>query len=185
MRIGLRHHLLTPLLACLVALAAGPAFASTPIEAGADTVGRDWSRVAAYRIVPGDVLTLNFGPATIEPYRDVLREVLVRPDGRITVFPVGDVIAAGRSTTELEQDLVRLLSREQIEPRVVVEVSKLAGNQVHVLGSVLKPGSYEAGPFVTVHLSATTDKPAPGAKAGAPGSGWVRMEPSSSRSQPF
>jgi polysaccharide export outer membrane protein len=106
--------------------------------------------VPTYRIVPGDELNLNFGPASIEPFRDVVRPVLVRPDGRVTVFPVGDVIAAGRTTTELEQDLVRLLSRELLEPRVVVEVTKLAGNQVHVLGSVLKPGSFEAGPFVTV-----------------------------------
>lgn len=138
------------LLALASVLAARPAFARVPIEAVADTVGLDWSRVPAYRIVPGDVLTLNFGRSSVEPFQDVLRELTVRPDGRISVFPVGDVIAAGRSTAELEQDLVRLLSREVIEPRVVVEVTKLAGNQVHVLGSVEKPGSYEAGPFVTV-----------------------------------
>jgi len=147
----LRHSFSTVIaLALAGVLIAGPAAARAPIEAGADTVGLDWSRVPAYRIVPGDVLTLNFGPSAIEPYRDVLRELTVRPDGRISVFPVGDVIAAGRTPAELEQDLVQLLSREIIEPRVVVELTKLAGNQVHVLGSVAKPGSYEAGPFVTV-----------------------------------
>jgi polysaccharide export outer membrane protein len=128
---------------------AGPAGA-TGLEASADTVGLDWSRVPQYRIVPGDALNLNFGPHQIDPSRDVVRQVIVRPDGRITVFPVGDVIAAGRTPTELEQTLIQLLSRELLEPRVVVEVAKLAGNQVHVLGSVSKPGSYEAGPFVTV-----------------------------------
>jgi len=151
MHLRLCHPLSTAIALLLAGLLfAGPVAARVPIEAPADTVGLDWSRVPAYRIVPGDVLTLNFGPATVEPYREVLRELTVRPDGRISVFPVGDVIAAGRTTTELEQDLVRLLSREVIEPRVVVEVTKLAGNQVHVLGSVAKPGSYEAGPFVTV-----------------------------------
>ncbi len=129
---------------------AGEAAAQNPVEAPADTVGLDWASVPQYRIVPGDELNLNFGPGTTPPYRDVVRTVLVRPDGRITVFPVGDVIAAGKTTSALEQDLVDLLSREQIEPRVVVEVAKLAGNQVHVLGSVRKPGSYDAGPFVTV-----------------------------------
>lgn len=150
MRIGL--PLATVLCAAAVLVAPMQPIMAQPrlIEAPADTVGLDWSRVPAYRIVPGDVLHLNFGPDPDEPYRDVIREVLVRPDGRITVFPIGDVIAAGRSTSELETDLVALLSGELIEPRVVVEVAELAGNQVHVLGSVVRPGSYEAGPFVTV-----------------------------------
>lgn len=140
------------LICAAVALAAlsGAALAQTRLEASADSVGLDWSRVAQYRIVPGDELNLNFGPNPQDFYRDVVRAVTVRPDGRITVFPVGDVVAAGKTPTELEQDLVQLLSRELLSPRVVVEVAKLAGNQVHVLGSVGKPGSYEAGPFITV-----------------------------------
>jgi polysaccharide export outer membrane protein len=133
-----------------VLIAAAPiSFAQPRLEARADTVGLDWSRVPAYRVVPGDQLALNFGAATVEPYQDIVREVLVRPDGRITVFPIGDVVAAGKTTAELERDLVQLLSRELIEPRVVVEVLKLASNQVHVLGSVQKPGSFEATSFIT------------------------------------
>lgn len=148
MRIGL---LLTAVLSLSVLSAAVPAaFAQPRLEATADTVGLDWSRVPAYRIVPGDQLNLNFGPDRVDPQRDVMREALVRPDGRITVFPVGDVVAAGKTTAELERDLVQLLSREFIEPRVVVEVAKLASNQVHVLGSVQKPGSFEASSFITV-----------------------------------
>jgi polysaccharide biosynthesis/export protein PslD len=131
------------MLACI--LAPGVALAQS-----ADTTGMDWSRVAEYRIVPGDHLNINFGPSPDQPWRDVLKEVIVRPDGRISVFPVGDVIAAGLTPRELETTLVGLLSADYRSPRLTIEVAKLAGNMVHVLGRVNRPGAYEAGPFMTV-----------------------------------
>jgi protein involved in polysaccharide export with SLBB domain len=114
-----------------------------------DSVGTDWSQIPEYRIVPGDKLALNFGPNSLGT-ADQVREVLVRPDGRITVFPAGDVIAAGRTARELEATLVQLLAAELKSPRVVVEVASLAANQVHVLGQVEKPGSYPLSPFMTL-----------------------------------
>lgn len=114
-----------------------------------DSVGTDWSQIPEYLIVPGDKLALNFGPNSFGT-ADLVREVLVRPDGRITVFPAGDVIAAGRTARELEATLVQLLAVELKSPRVVVEVASLAGNQVHVLGQVGKPGSYPLSPFMTL-----------------------------------
>lgn len=121
--------------------------------APADTTGLDWSRVPEYRIVPGDRLELDFGRRP-EGLADV-REVRVRPDGRITVFPAGDVIAAGLTPMELQRNLVALLSADLKLPRVVVNVAEVAGNVVHVLGRVQKPGSYPAGPFVTVMQAVT------------------------------
>jgi protein involved in polysaccharide export with SLBB domain len=132
--------LVAPALA--VALPVGPA--SAP-----DSMGFDWSRVPEYRIVPGDVLALNFGPRP-DLVADILREATVRPDGRITVFPVGDVVAAGRTPRELQEALVSLLAPELKQPRVVVEVAKMESNKVHVLGQVNSPGSYPVEPFMTV-----------------------------------
>jgi len=63
---------------------------------------------------------------------------------------VGDVIAAGHTPRELEAILVDLLSATQRQPHVTVEVEEIAGNQVHVLGRVLKPGSFPADPYMTV-----------------------------------
>jgi len=123
-----------------------PPQAGTP---AADTSRVDWSAVPEYRVVPGDVLTLDFGPRA-DLNGDVLREVTVRPDGRISVFPVGDVVAAGYSPRELEAQLVKLLSADIREPRVTVELTKLAANQVHVLGEVMKPGPVPADPYLTV-----------------------------------
>jgi len=95
-----------------------------------DSLALDWSTVPEYRIVPGDVITLDFGPRA-DLNGDILRDVIVRPDGRISVFPVGDVIAAGRTPRELETALVGLLSADIRAPRVTVELTKMAANEVY------------------------------------------------------
>lgn len=123
--------------------------ASAPDNSSADSLAMDWSRVPEYRLVPGDELILNFGPP-VELGGEPSRPQRVRPDGRISVFPVGDIVAAGRTVRELEGELVRLLAGELRRPRVTVEVTEVAGNQVHVLGRVERPGSYNAGPYLTV-----------------------------------
>lgn len=118
----------------------------------AESTSMDWSRVPEYRMVPGDEITFNFGPQTefSTLTGDLLRRQKIRPDGRLSVFPIGDVVAAGRTVRELESELVRLLGAELKRPRVTIEVTEVAGNQVHVLGRVVSPGSYTAGAFLTV-----------------------------------
>lgn len=145
----MRHMMRAAILAmvCLVSLAM-PAAAAV---VSADSASMDWSRVPEYRLVPGDQLILNFGPqpetgGTV----DLQRRQRIRPDGRVSVFPIGDVVAAGRTVRELEGELVNLLGAELKRPRVTIEVTEVAGNQVHVLGRVERPGSYPAGPFMTV-----------------------------------
>ena len=118
-------------------------------DAMADSSAMDWSRVPEYRLVPGDGLILNFGPLS-DPSSGSSRSQRVRPDGRISVFPVGDVVAAGRTIPELESELVKLLGAELKRPRVTIEVTEVAGNEVHVLGRVERPGSIKAGPYMTV-----------------------------------
>jgi protein involved in polysaccharide export with SLBB domain len=115
-----------------------------------DSTEVDWSRAPEYRMVPGDRLLLNFGPNSESSRGFLEREVIIRPDGRISVFPVGDVVAAGHTVRELEAMLVNLLAESYKAPRIVVEVVQVAGNQVHVLGEVMKPGSYPADAFLTV-----------------------------------
>src|SRR5262245_33053379 len=114
-----------------------------------DSTAMDWSRVPEYRIVPGDRLILDYGHRPDNGTPDV-REAWVRPDGRITVFPAGDVVAAGLTPMELQRNIIALLSADLKLPRVVVSVAEVSGNVVHVMGRVDQIGSYPAGPFVTV-----------------------------------
>lgn len=139
----------------LALVAAGvPAVATAnTVLTPSDSTAMDWSRVPEYRIVPGDHLELDFGH---RPDGAVdIRTAHVRPDGRISVFPAGDVIAAGLTPMELQRNIIALLSADLKLPRVVVNVVDVAGNVVHVMGRVDKPGSYPAGPFVTVMQAIT------------------------------
>jgi polysaccharide export outer membrane protein len=136
-------------LICLLSLAIATGAAQAAPVVVSDTLGMDWSLVPEYRIVPGDRLLLNLGPKS-DPNLDNTHECVVRPDGRITVYPVGDVVAAGLTPMELQRSITALLSADFRAPRVTVEVLATAGNQVHVLGRVERPGSYAAGPFLTI-----------------------------------
>lgn len=130
-------HLAAIVIACSLALLSGPV-SGAPADTPVDQI--DWGGTPEYRIVPGDELGLNFGPRG-DVRGDMVRQVVVRPDGRITVFPIGDVVAAGRTPVELQAELIRLLAGEFKQPRVTVELTKSAANRVHVLGRVKKPGS--------------------------------------------
>lgn len=147
----MKHRILLMLALCCLGLPAVAGAVTT--LSPSDTTGLDWSRVPEYRIVPGDRLELDFGRRP-DGLPD-LRDVKVRPDGRITVFPAGDVIAAGLTPMELQRNLIALLSADLKLPRVVVNVADVAGNVVHVLGRVERPGSFPAGPFVTVMQAIT------------------------------
>lgn len=147
-------RVLASCLSLLAVITPAVGFTAAPMDSvaalsGNATTREDWSVVPEYRIVPGDKLVLNFGPAPGSS-TDVLRDARVRPDGRVSVFPVGDVVAAGRTVRELEAALVQLLAAELKQPRVTVELEEVAGNQVHVLGQVKSPGSYPTGPFMTL-----------------------------------
>ncbi len=126
-------------IALTLALSPGPVSgAAPPVDTPIDQI--DWGQTPEYRIVPGDILVLNFGPREGIP-TDLVRQAEVRLDGRITVFPIGDVVAAGRTPVELQTELIRLLAGEYRQPRVTVELVKSVANRVHVLGRVKKPGS--------------------------------------------
>jgi len=125
--------------ALVLALPPGPVLgAVVPDDTPIDQL--DWGAMPEYRIVPGDELVLNFGPHG-DTGSDLIRLTIVRPDGRITVYPIGDVVAAGRTPVELQTELTRLLAAEFKQPRVMVELTRVAANQVHVLGRVKQPGS--------------------------------------------
>ena len=102
-----------------------------------------------YRVAPGDLLDVSFG-IMLDDKSLGATNVLVRPDGMISLNPIGDVRAAGLTTTELNEVLQEKYKTVYREPHVTIGVAKLAGNFVHVLGEVRAPGSYEMTPNATV-----------------------------------
>ena len=68
----------------------------------------------------------------------------VRPDGRISMPLIPDIIAAGKTPTELGKDLERLLKEYVQDPIVTVMVTNFIGpfdRQVKVLGEATEPAA--------------------------------------------
>ncbi len=92
----------------------------------------------AFVIGPGDVLDIN-----VWKNPDLSRVVPVRPDGRITLPLMGDVIAAGLTATELKTSLTTQVARFMTtSPEVTVIVAEVHSYQVFIQGQVQSPGTY-------------------------------------------
>lgn len=93
-----------------------------------------------------DVLTVNVwkDPDSSVP------QVVVRPDGKITLPLIKDVQAAGLTTKQLEESITQLLTPFMKQPVVTVIVLKIESRKVSIVGAVSKPGAYPLGAPMTV-----------------------------------
>lgn len=68
----------------------------------------------------------------------------VRPDGRITIPLIGEVIAAGKTPMELESEITDKLKNGNIirNPSVAVSVAQVNSKKYYLQGEVNKPGEY-------------------------------------------
>jgi protein involved in polysaccharide export with SLBB domain len=90
----------------------------------------------AYVLQAGDLLSIKFY------YSPELNEdVVIRPDGRISLQLVGDVAAAGQSPAQLAALLSDRYAGELALPRINVIVRKLGGHRIYVGGEVEDPGA--------------------------------------------
>lgn len=75
---------------------------------------------------------------------DVSMTVTVRPDGKITTPLVEDLLASGKTSTELARDIERVLGKYIQQPVVTVIVINFVGpysEQIRVIGEAGKPQS--------------------------------------------
>ncbi len=118
-----------PLLAALLMLLAAP-FA--------------WAQSANYRIQPGDQLAI-----TVLEDDSLNRQVLVLPDGRISVPLAGTIQASGRTVDSVESTIAdRLASNFAVRPSVFVSVAAVSDTgetfPIYVVGKVTAPGEHDA-----------------------------------------
>ncbi|MBA3323984.1 MAG: polysaccharide biosynthesis/export family protein [Rhodobacteraceae bacterium] len=102
-----------------------------------------WAQAAGYRIQPGDQLAI-----TVLEDDTLNRQVLVLPDGRVSVSFAGNVQASGQTVEAVERAVAdRLASNFAVRPNVFVSV--VAVNEegetfpIYVLGRVGEPGVRE------------------------------------------
>jgi len=104
----------------------------------------------AIKIVPRpDPLLLAGDLLTISVFRqpDLLLEVRIPQDGRISFPLIGAVDAAGHTQGDLENIIRQKLEKDYIrEASVSVTVKEYAKRRVYVVGGVAKPDAYEVAP---------------------------------------
>ncbi|MBP1598855.1 MAG: kpsD 2, partial [Acidobacteria bacterium] len=77
-------------------------------------------------------------------------QIVVRPDGKITLPLIGDVQAAGFTTKQLQDNLTERFKEFAQAPTVSVMVLKIESQRVSIVGNVSKPGTYPLGSPLTV-----------------------------------
>jgi polysaccharide biosynthesis/export protein len=103
-----------------------------------------------YVIGPDDVLSIVFWRDN-----DMSTEVVVRPDGRISLPVINDVVAMGLTPDQLRQTLTEAANRYVEDPNVSVVVKEIKSRRVFITGQVSKAGPYALmAPMTVVQLIA-------------------------------
>lgn len=104
-----------------------------------------------YTIGPDDVLSVLFWRE-----KDLSGDVVVRPDGLITLPLLNDVQAAGLTPDQLRAKLTEAAAKYVTDPNVTVVVKTINSRRVFITGQVAKAGPYPlAGPTSVLQLIAT------------------------------
>jgi polysaccharide biosynthesis/export protein len=91
----------------------------------------------AFIIGVDDVLSINVWK---EP--EISKIVSVRPDRRISLPLIGEVLAAGQTPRQVEAEIAAKLKDFVTEPEVTVIVQEIKSQKFNILGMVMHPGAY-------------------------------------------
>jgi polysaccharide export outer membrane protein len=94
---------------------------------------------------PEDVLVV-----TVWKNQDLSREVVIRPDGLISMPLIGDVPAAGLTGDVLAKRISERLTEFMASPTVSVQVKEVNSYFIYVMGEVQKPGKYPLKSYASV-----------------------------------
>jgi polysaccharide export outer membrane protein len=126
---------------------ATPKAAADPQPAAADKTTSEAKSVAGpdYIIGADDMLHISVWK---EP--DLTETLPVRPDGKISLPLLNDVVAAGLTPTQLADSITTRLKKFISDPRVTVVVTAMNSQKIYILGEVLHPGTTILQPNMTV-----------------------------------
>jgi polysaccharide export outer membrane protein len=104
-----------------------------------------------YVIGPSDQLSIVFWRE-----KDLSADVLVRPDGKISLPLLNDVQAGGLTPDQLREKVTEAALRFVEDPNATVVVREINSRKVFITGEVAKPGEYAlTGPTTVLQLIAT------------------------------
>ena len=103
---------------------------------------------------PGDVYIIGNGDILeIVTWKEPdfsREEIIVRLDGKISFPLLDDVVAAGKTPTQLKWDIENRLKDFVADPNVTVSVSSGASKRFYILGEVMNTGEYPLVKNLTV-----------------------------------
>src|SRR5207253_2645433 len=77
--------------------------------------------------------------------KDLSAEVVVRPDGKISLPMLNDVPAAGMTPEQLATAIAEVATKFIRDPGATVIVKEIHSRKVYVVGEVNKPGTFPLG----------------------------------------
>jgi len=98
-----------------------------------------------YIIGPSDILEI-----IVWREDNLSKEVTVRPDGRITLPLINDIVAAGKTPMQLRDEIEKRLKEYIDLPVVTVIVKGIESKYYYVIGEVANPGGYLLSKPLTV-----------------------------------
>ena len=100
---------------------------------------------APYLIGPEDILEISVWK---DP--ELTKQVVVRPDGRISFPLIGELMAGGHTVKSLEEELKKKISEYIPDAMVTVMVIQVNSIKIYVIGKVARPGEYKIGRAINV-----------------------------------
>jgi len=90
-----------------------------------------------YLIAPPDTLSV-----IVRPEPEIKRDLMVRPDGRISLDLIGDVEVRGRTVADVRAEITRRLKEFIVQPDVTVTLTRSESRTFYIFGEVMRPGAY-------------------------------------------
>ena len=129
----------------LPAQIAGQAPASQPANDNGAAAPMGVDLPSGYVIGADDVLSIVFWRE-----KEMSADVVVRPDGKVSLPLLNDLSAAGLTPDQLRGELVKAATKYIGSPNVSVIVKAVNSRKVHILGNVIKAGTYPLNTDLTV-----------------------------------
>ncbi len=95
---------------------------------------------ASYRLGPEDVIEV-----TVWKEPDMTKTLIVQPDGKVFYPLIGEVVAAGKTVKEIQDEISKRLEKFVTDAAVTVILVKAQHYKFFVTGKVNKPGEFLVG----------------------------------------
>ena len=109
---------------------------SAPVRRPLDAASRAQSD-DSYRLGPEDQLRIS-----VWDNKELSLDLVVRPDGKISLPLIQDVVAEGLTAAQLADEIQRKLAAYIVNPEVSVIVLQVNAPKYFVIGNIVHPGTY-------------------------------------------